>query len=142
MFLVQKDVLSQEASTIDELLALYTKDVNKENVKVLHVDRESLWERALIFYKSTERKDLYRHLSIVFEGYEDAIDAGGIRIEFFNDLIRLLDLRLFEGKNGHRVPKHSGTMSMCCAWEDLRWHILYFKKALVCQPLQIMSMNF
>lgn len=107
MFLVHIDVLSQEASTIDEQLALYTKDVNKENVKVLHVDRESLWERALIFYKSTERKDLYRHLSIVFEGYEDAIDAGGIRIEFFNDLIRLLDLRLFEGKNGHRVPKHS-----------------------------------
>ena len=75
--------MSQEASTIDEQLALYTKDVNKENVKVLHVDRESLWERALIFCKSTESKDLYRHLSIVFKGYGDAIDAGGIRIEFF-----------------------------------------------------------
>jgi hypothetical protein len=100
-------VVSQASSTIDEQLALYTKDVNKDNVKVLCVDRESLWERALIFYKSTERKDLYRHLSIVFEGYEDAIDAGGIRIEFFHDLIRLLNLKLFEGKDGHRVPRHS-----------------------------------
>ena len=60
-----------------------------------------------MFYKSTEHKDLYRQLSIVFEGYEDAIDAGGIRIEFFSDLIRSINSHLFEGKDGHCIPKHS-----------------------------------
>ena len=87
--------------------AFYTKDVDKDNVKILQVDRESLWQRALIFYKSTPRKDLYCRLSISFEGFEDAIDAGGIRIEFFGDLIRHMNNILFEGKVGHHVPRHS-----------------------------------
>lgn len=98
---------SSTVSSIDGQLAFYTKDVDKDNVKILQVDRESLWQRALIFYKSTPRKDLYCRLSISFEGFEDAIDAGGIRIEFFGDLIRHMNNILFEGKVGHHVPRHS-----------------------------------
>ncbi|XP_028412592.1 uncharacterized protein LOC114535489 [Dendronephthya gigantea] len=98
---------SSTASSIDGQLAAYAKNVDKDNIKILHVERECLWERALIFYKCTERKDLYRHLSIVFEGYEDAIDGGGLRIEFFGDLIRCMSNRLFEGEDGHLVPRHS-----------------------------------
>ena len=104
MAFCQIDKLS---SSIDGQLATYTKNVDKDNVKILRVDRECLWQRALIFYKSTDRKDLYRHLSIIFEGYEDAIDAGGVRIEFFGDLLRCMNNKLFEGKEGNRVPRHS-----------------------------------
>ena len=94
-------------TTIDHDLSLYTRKVDKDNVKILVVDRELLWQRSLVFYKSTSHEDLYRLLSISFEGYEDAIDAGGIRIEFFCDLIRHIDNLLFEGKPGNRIPKHS-----------------------------------
>ena len=94
-------------ATIDHDLSVYTRKVDKDNVKILVVDRELLWQRSLVFYKSTSHEDLYRLLSISFEGYEDAIDAGGIRIEFFCDLIRHIDNLLFEGKAGQRIPKHS-----------------------------------
>ena len=84
-------------------------------MKILVVDRELLWQRSLVFYKSTSHEDLYRLLSISFEGYEDAIDAGGIRIEFFCDLIRHIDNLLFEGKAGQRInpPRWPGHADSC-----------------------------
>ena len=94
-------------TTIDHELSVYSKKVDKDNVKMLVVDREYMWQRSLVFYKTTSHEDLYRLLSISFEGFEDAIDAGGIRIEFFGDLIRIIDNLLFEGKPGNRIPKHS-----------------------------------
>ncbi len=98
--------MSSEA-TINQELSMYTKKVDKENVKILNVKRECLWQRSLVFYKSTPHKDLYRLLCISFEGHEEAVDAGGLRIEFFGDLIRTIDNLLFEGKPGNRIPKHS-----------------------------------
>ena len=71
------------------------------------MERETLWQRALVFYKATPRKDLYKRLSVTFEGYENAVDAGALRIEFFGDLMRQVNSILFEGKEKNRVPLHS-----------------------------------
>ena len=98
---------ASDYTTIDHDLFNYTKKVDKENKKILMLDREYIWQRLLVFYKTTSHEDLFRLLSISFEGYEDAIDAGGIRIEFFSDLIRTIDNLLFEGKPGNCIPIHS-----------------------------------
>ena len=96
-----------ETNTLEKQVALYTKDVNEDNIKIIDVERETLWQRALIFYKATPHKDLYKRLSVTFEGYENAVDAGALRIEFFGDLMRQVNSNLFEGKEKNRVPLHS-----------------------------------
>lgn len=96
-----------EPYTLEKQLGLYTKDVNEDVIKILQVNRQELWQRALIFYKATPKKDLYKRLSVTFEGYENAIDAGALRIEYFGDLIRHINNNLFEGKEMHRIPLHS-----------------------------------
>ena len=45
-------------------------------------------KQSLVFYKSTPKEHLCRQLSVMFEGLEDAIDAGALRLEFFGDLLR------------------------------------------------------
>ncbi len=96
-----------EPNTLAKQVALYTKDVNEDNIKIIDVERETLWQRALIFYKATPHKDLFKRLSVTFEGYENAVDAGALRIEFFGDLMRQVNSNLFEGKEKNRVPLHS-----------------------------------
>ena len=43
----------------------------------------------------------------MFEVYENAVDAGALRLEFFGDLMRELNMNLFEGKEDCRVPIYS-----------------------------------
>ena len=76
-----------EPNTLAKQVALYSKLVSEDNIKIINVERETLWQRALIFYKATPHKDLYKRLSVTFEGYENAVDAGALRIEFFSDLM-------------------------------------------------------
>lgn len=43
----------------------------------------------------------------MFEGLEDAVDAGALRLEFYGDLLRSVNNTLFEGKPDHRAPLYS-----------------------------------
>ena len=43
---------------------------------------------------------------MMFEVYEDAVDAGALRLGFFGDLMREFNIHLFEGKDC-RVPIYS-----------------------------------
>ena len=72
-----------------------------------YVQRPRLWKTALMFYKSARKDELLRKLNVMFEGYEDAVDAGALRLEFFGDLMREVNMNLFEGKEDHRVPIYS-----------------------------------
>ena len=88
-----------EPNTLAKQVALYSKHVNEDNIKIINVERETLWQRALIFYNKRNKfiphKDLYKRLSVTFEGYENAVDAGALRIEFFGDLMRQVNSNLF-----------------------------------------------
>lgn len=59
----------------------------------------------LCFTKAPQRNTYAA--SLMFEGLEDAIDAGALRLEFFGDLLRSVNNTLFEGKPDHRVPLYS-----------------------------------
>ena len=49
-----------EPNALVKQVALYTKLVNEDNIKIINVERETLWQRALVFYKATPCKDLYK----------------------------------------------------------------------------------
>ena len=93
--------------TLKAALQKYQKIVDEDRCKIIDVDRTVLWKTALIFYKSSSKEQLYRKLNVMFEGMEDAVDAGALSLEFFADLVRTTDYKLFEGKPDRRVPQYS-----------------------------------
>lgn len=93
--------------TLKDALEKYQKDVNGDRCKIIDVDRGLLWKTALMFYKSSSKEHLYRKLNVMFEGMEDAVDAGALSLEFFADLVRTINDKLFEGKAERRVPQYS-----------------------------------
>ena len=64
-------------------------------------------ENSSMFYKSTPKEHLYRKLNVMFEGMEDAVDAGAFSQECFADLLRTINNNLFEGNADCRVPQYS-----------------------------------
>lgn len=99
------------AVTLKDALRTYQKGLDTERSKTIDVDRTKLWKTALVLYKSTPKEHLYRQLNVMFEGLEDAMDAGALRLEFFGDLLRSINNTLFVGKPDHRVPLYS--------WENI-----------------------
>ena len=93
--------------TLNEALKKYQEGVVEDRCKIIDVDREVLWKTALVFYKSSPKEHLYRPLNVMFEGMENAIDAGALSLEFFADLMRTINNNLFEGNAGCRVPQYS-----------------------------------
>ncbi|CAB4025774.1 PREDICTED: uncharacterized protein LOC107327085 [Paramuricea clavata] len=72
---------------------------------LLHIDRNNIWKHALIFYKSKSSVELKRPLSISFDGSNECgIDAGALKQEFFEILLRVINEDLFEGKETQRIP--------------------------------------
>ena len=71
----------------------------------LTVDRDEVWRGALIFYKKalTNSDKLRNNLTISFKG-EDGLDAGAIRAEFFEMLLKEIQQRLFEGSEWSLLP--------------------------------------
>ena len=93
--------------TINEAMNRYQKCVDTDRCKIIDVDRSLLWKTSLIFYKNTPKDHLYRRLNVMFEGLENAVDAGALRLEFFADLLRAVNKNLFEGKQDRRIPVYS-----------------------------------
>ncbi len=93
--------------TIKEAMNRYQRCVDTERCKIINVDRSILWKTSLMFYKSTPKEQLYRKLNVMFDGFEDAVDAGALRLEFFSDLVRAVNTHLFEGKQDRRIPVYS-----------------------------------
>ena len=71
----------------------------------LTVDRDEVWRGALIFYKKalTYSDILRNNLTIAFKG-EDGLDAGAIKAEFFELLLKEIQQRLFEGSEWSLLP--------------------------------------
>ena len=79
----------------------------------LTLNRQELWQRATCFYKATKNspEELGRNLVVVLEE-EEGIHAGALRGYFFEQLMKEVNKRLFEGSIFQRVPK-KGTELDC-----------------------------
>lgn len=68
-------------------------------------EKENVFRRALIFYKSKTREELTKPISVFFDDeYEIGIDAGGPTQEYLSNLLRAVNDEVFEGSDGHRIP--------------------------------------
>ena len=75
----------------------------------LSVDRSTannLWQSIMCFYKNAKVKPekLKKELCIEFVG-EKGFDSGSLRVEFFEEAIQQIDMRLLEGDDGRRIIK-------------------------------------
>ena len=102
--------------TIDELsvsgiLQVHASNMMSDCFFELLVKRERLWRSALFFYKNcihNPERVLY-DLRIEFEN-EEGVDAGALRCEFFECLLREMNEKLFEGEPTRRVPKRDSNI--------------------------------
>ena len=87
----------------DILLKLQSKV--KGSDFTLAVTRDELWMGALRFYKTAliETEKLWQPLAIIFQG-EEGLDGGALKTEFFELLLKEIQLRLFEGPEVSKVP--------------------------------------
>ena len=76
----------------------------------LAVKRDELWMGALRFYKIAikETEKLWQPLAIIFQE-EEGLDAGALKTEFFELLLKEIQLRLFEGPDESKVPLRDGS---------------------------------
>lgn len=90
---------------------LASKTMIPEQTVDLQVDRSKLWRTALGFYKTmihTPEKLRYE-LRIDFID-EDGIDAGALKREFFELLLKQLNANMFEGLENRRIPKKDSSL--------------------------------
>ena len=77
----------------------------------LVIKRDKLWRSALSFYKNClhHPERLFYELRIEFEG-EEGVDAGALRREFFQCLMKEMNEKLFEGELTKRIPKRDSNI--------------------------------
>ena len=92
------------------------------------VHRDRIWRTALGFYKGSMKNpnQLHRELRIEFEE-EEGIDAGALRNEFYEILLRELNDKLFEGHCRRRLPKKDSNLQRLFETAGVFYHILSYK---------------
>ena len=128
--------------TLNEALKKYQKGVVEDRCKIIDVDRVVLWKTALVFYKSSPKEHLYRRLNVMFEGMENAVDAGALSLEFFADLMRTINNNLFEGMLTAVFHSIAGKTFTSSKWQVLWLHTHYCRMVLQCRAWHNMSINF
>eukprot|EP00794_Sanderia_malayensis_P013231 gene13231-14589_t len=76
----------------------------------ISVNREDFWRESMRFYKLAvaDKELLYKRLTVGFNN-EYGIDAGALRIEFFDKFFAFSKAELFESTpKNHLIPKRSG----------------------------------
>ena len=107
---VEVDRTSENLTPFEILRAHRSRTASIRHVELI-VRRDQLWRSALSFYKNcihnVER--LLYGLRIEFEG-EEGVDAGALKLEFFECLLQEMDEQLFEGDPTRRVPKRNSNI--------------------------------
>ena len=77
----------------------------------LVVKRDKLWKSALSFHKNCLHcpERLFYELRIEFDG-EEGVDAGALRQQFFQCLMKEMNDKLFEGALTQRIPKRNSNV--------------------------------
>ena len=88
------------------LFELAHKTMNHSGELFLKVNKDTLWQQALPFYKELKADEikLHKNINVEFEG-EEGSDAGALKVTFFEMLIREVNHELFEGKDDRQIPK-------------------------------------
>ena len=88
------------------LLELAHRTMDHAGELFLRIEKETLWQQALSFYKELkgDEKKLHKDINVEFVG-EEGSDAGALKITFFEMMIREMNNELFEGKDDRRIPK-------------------------------------
>lgn len=96
--------------SIESLVADFSSNVDDNQSYTLCIDREELWRGALAFYKKalSDKTLLLKDLIIVFKG-EEGLDAGAMKVEFFELLLTEIHQRLFEGSQSSKLPVRDST---------------------------------
>ena len=112
-------VPTDEYASVQELLSHHSsKTIDKFSEYSLAVDRSTpdhFWMAVMSFYKGALSKPekLKRCLVVTFvNSGEDGSDAGALMREFFEDSLRQVNERLFEGDETRRIPKKDVSMDM------------------------------
>lgn len=74
---------------------------------------ENFWSSAIAFYKGALGKPekLKRSLVVSFDGHgEEGYDAGALKKEFFEDCLKAVNERLFEGNMYRTIPRKDVSM--------------------------------
>ena len=100
---------SPEVLTISDILFKLQSKVKGSDF-TLAVKRDELWMGALRFYKITLLLLLllWQLLAIIFQE-EEGLDAGALKTEFFELLLKEIQKRLFEGRDKPKVPLRDGS---------------------------------
>ena len=95
---------SPEVLTISDILFKLQSKVKGSDF-TLAVRRDELWMGALRFYKMAinETAKLWQPLAIIFQE-EEVLDAGGLKTQFFELLLKEILKRLFEDRDESKVP--------------------------------------
>ncbi len=99
-------------STVVELLSNHIrKTVDTTRCCEIEVNREKLWRHALGFYKNSlhNPERLARDFHVEFEG-EEGVDGGALKNDFFEQLLKLVNDKLFEGDMYRRIPKRDWSL--------------------------------
>ena len=73
-----------QGPTLNSLLTLCKQQMDEKCPKKLHIDSTDLWFDGIAYYKSSAI-DLTKSIRVVLDG-QPAIDTGGVRRQFFNDV--------------------------------------------------------
>ena len=111
--------LELSAQSLEALLCAHSQSVVDQAAEyTLSVDRSSgdkLWLSAMAFYKGAlvRKEKLAKQLVVSFtETGELGADSGALRKEFFEDVLREANRRLFDGEDHNRIPKKDYTLKV------------------------------
>ena len=100
------NVSIKQAETLDSLISQHSaRFINRERDSWIEVSRSNMYSRATHFYKSAKAspQKLAKNFVVEFTG-EEGIDAGALKGDFFEHIMREVDSRLFEGDSFNRFP--------------------------------------
>ena len=108
--LCEDPVSSVTYDSIESLVADFSSSIDENKSYTLCIDREELWRGALAFYKKalSDKTLLLNDLIIVFKG-EEGLDAGAMKVEYFELLLTEIHQRLFEGSQSSKLPVRDST---------------------------------
>lgn len=105
--LVSENEKSKEPTSVSTILSDAAHLlIDEDDEYFMTTNRACMWNKAQIFYKRAMHDPslLRKGLVISFSG-EEGIDAGALRLEFFEKILLEVNEEYFEGDMQRRVPK-------------------------------------
>lgn len=92
--------------TLESILKDASQDIDYASPIEIVINRDRFWRNGLNFYKNSlsNKKRLLQDFHVEFEG-EEGIDAGALKLDFFELMLQEINYQLFTGLPTRRIPK-------------------------------------